>query len=61
MGDVVGIGVDAVDVERFRRSLARTPTLADRVFTPAELTYARQRRDPSLERRAGRLCSGSAE
>ena len=47
MSEVVGIGVDAVDVARFRRSLARTPTLATRVFTADELAYARRRLDPT--------------
>ena len=30
---VVGIGVDAVLIERFIASLARTPGLAERLFT----------------------------
>ncbi|AMM22253.1 4'-phosphopantetheinyl transferase [Frondihabitans sp. PAMC 28766] len=34
---MVGIGVDVVDVERFGRSLVRTPALRERLFTPAEL------------------------
>jgi len=33
---VSGIGIDAVDVDRFRRVLVRRPSLADRVFTDAE-------------------------
>jgi len=33
---IVGVGVDVVPVERFAESLARTPALADRLFTPAE-------------------------
>jgi holo-[acyl-carrier protein] synthase len=33
---VVGIGVDAVLIERFVASLARTPGLAGRLFTAAE-------------------------
>ncbi len=33
---VVGIGVDVVDVARFRAALARTPALRDRVLTPDE-------------------------
>jgi holo-[acyl-carrier protein] synthase len=33
---IVGVGVDIVPVERFAESLARTPGLADRLFTPAE-------------------------
>lgn len=37
---IVGIGVDDVDVGRFRRSLERTPTLAVRLFTEGERAYA---------------------
>ena len=33
---IVGIGVDVVDVQRFTASLARTPGLADKLFTEAE-------------------------
>jgi holo-[acyl-carrier protein] synthase len=33
---IVGIGVDMVDVARFRQSLERTPGLRDRLFTDAE-------------------------
>jgi len=33
---IVGIGIDVVDVERFRQTLERTPALRDRLFTPAE-------------------------
>jgi holo-[acyl-carrier protein] synthase len=33
---IVGVGVDVVDVARFERTLARTPRLADRLFTPRE-------------------------
>jgi holo-[acyl-carrier protein] synthase len=43
---VKGIGVDAVDVERFRRSLERTPTMRERIFTPQELAYAMAKADP---------------
>jgi holo-[acyl-carrier protein] synthase len=39
-GVIVGIGVDDVDVDRFRRSLDRTPTLVDRLFTEGERSYA---------------------
>jgi holo-[acyl-carrier protein] synthase len=35
-GVIVGIGVDVVLVERFAGALARTPLLADRLFTEAE-------------------------
>ena len=33
---IVGVGIDVVPVERFAESLARTPGLADRLFTDAE-------------------------
>ena len=32
-----GIGVDAVDIERFRTSLGRTPSMRGRLFTEQEL------------------------
>jgi holo-[acyl-carrier protein] synthase len=45
-GPVIGVGVDAVDVERFRTALRRRPRLADRLFTVAERAEASRRRDP---------------
>ena len=33
---VIGVGIDVVDLERFAESLARTPGLAERLFTPGE-------------------------
>lgn len=33
---IVGVGVDIVDIARFRAALERTPSLADRLFTAAE-------------------------
>ena len=33
---IVGVGIDVCDVERFGASLARTPGLRDRLFTPTE-------------------------
>lgn len=33
---IVGIGVDLVDIPRFERSIARTPRLLPRLFSPAE-------------------------
>lgn len=33
---IVGIGVDVVDIERFRQQLERTPALVDRLFVPSE-------------------------
>lgn len=42
-----GIGVDAVDVDRFRASLARTPTMRERLFTAIELEYVAPKSDPA--------------
>jgi holo-[acyl-carrier protein] synthase len=33
---IVGIGTDIVEIARLERALDRTPTLRDRIFTPAE-------------------------
>ncbi len=33
---ILGIGVDVVDLARFRATLERTPSVRDRLFTPAE-------------------------
>lgn len=54
-----GIGVDLVDVDRLRRSLARTPSLATRLFTPAERAYAERAADPT-ERFAVRFAAKEA-
>jgi holo-[acyl-carrier protein] synthase len=35
---VIGVGIDVVDVARFGESLARTPALRERLFTPDEAT-----------------------
>lgn len=43
---VTGIGVDVVDIERFRRSLERTPSMRTRLFTAVELDDAASRPDP---------------
>ena len=45
-GNVVGVGIDAVDVERFRTVLGRRRGFAERVFTSAERAEAAVRRDP---------------
>ncbi len=46
-GTIVGIGVDAVDVARFRRILARRPGFAARFFTDTEQADARRAPDPA--------------
>lgn len=41
-----GIGIDLVDIERFRRSLERTPSMRTRLFTAVELDYVAPKVDP---------------
>ena len=43
---IVGIGIDLVDIERFRRSLERTPSMRSRLFTEVELAYVAPKADP---------------
>ena len=56
---VVGIGIDAVDVPRFRAILERTPSMRERCFTVAELAYADLKHDPT-ERLAARFAAKEA-
>ena len=43
---IVGIGIDLVDIERFRVSLSRTPSMRTRLFTESELAYVAPKVDP---------------
>lgn len=43
---MIGIGVDVVEIERFRRSLERTPSMRERLFTETELAYVAPKADP---------------
>ena len=43
---IVGIGIDLVDIDRFRASLERTPTMRTRLFTEIELSSVRPHADP---------------
>lgn len=45
MRPVRGIGIDAVDIERFRDLLTRRPHMRDRLFTPDELASLADRQD----------------
>ncbi len=44
---MVGIGIDAVEIDRFRAVLARRPRVAHRVFTDAERAYGARHADPA--------------
>jgi len=56
---VVGVGVDTVDVARFRRVLERRPGLAGRLFTEAERADVSRGGDPA-ERLAARFAAKEA-
>ena len=43
---LIGIGIDVVEIERFRESLRRTPSMRERLFTAAELDYVSSKADP---------------
>jgi holo-[acyl-carrier protein] synthase len=58
-GGVIGLGIDLVEMDRFRVALDRTPTLIDRVFTEDEQAYALKKRDPT-ERFAVRFAAKEA-
>jgi holo-[acyl-carrier protein] synthase len=45
-GPVLGLGTDLVEVDRFRRAVARRATLAERLFSDDERAYAMGQRDP---------------
>jgi holo-[acyl-carrier protein] synthase len=56
---VLGIGVDAVDVDRFRTVLERRPTIKGRLFTESEREYAERAGDPAI-RLAARFAAKEA-
>ena len=56
---MIGIGLDLVEIDRFRLALARTPGLVDRCFTDAERAYAEKKSDPT-ERFAVRFAAKEA-
>lgn len=56
---VVGIGMDLVEVDRVRRLLERHPRFRERVFTPAEVAYC-ERKGGNPERYAARWAAREA-
>jgi len=56
---VPGAGIDLLEIDRLERALERRPRLADRLFTPAELAYARARARPG-QHLAARFCAKEA-
>ena len=57
--DILGIGVDVVDVARMKRALSRHPTFEDRVFTDEEVAYC-TRGGTAAECYAGRFAAREA-
>lgn len=51
---MIGLGIDSVEVDRFRRVMLRTPGVVDRLFTPGEQAYGARFRD-SAPRLAARF------
>ena len=43
---MIGIGVDVVEIERFRLALTRTPSMRTRLFPAVELEYVAPKADP---------------
>jgi holo-[acyl-carrier protein] synthase len=56
---VTRVGVDLIEIERIRRSLARYEGFKDRCFTPAEQEYCDSRKNPA-ESYAGRFAGKEA-
>lgn len=42
---MLGVGIDVVEIDRFRRALERTPSLRTRLFTSEELATMAGKRD----------------
>jgi holo-[acyl-carrier protein] synthase len=58
-GTVAGIGLDAVDIVRFRKVITRRPRLVERVFTEEERAYANRQGEPA-QHLAARLAAKEA-
>ena len=56
---VIGVGLDTVEIDRFRTAITRTPNLVGRLFTADERAYCERARDPT-ERFAVRFAAKEA-
>ena len=56
---MTGVGLDLLEIDRLERSLERRVRLAERLFTDAELSYARSRERPARHL-AVRFCAKEA-
>jgi holo-[acyl-carrier protein] synthase len=55
----LGVGLDLLQIQRLERALERRPRLAERLFSQAELAYARGRARPG-QHLAARFCAKEA-
>ena len=55
----IKVGLDLLEIDRLERALERTPRLAQRLFTEAELAYAAARARPG-QHLAARFCAKEA-
>ena len=55
----IKVGIDLLEIDRLERALERTPRLAQRLFTEAELAYAAARARPG-QHLAARFCAKEA-
>jgi holo-[acyl-carrier protein] synthase len=46
VSDVLGIGTDLVEIDRFRLALERRPRIGERLFSDGERAYAHRFRNP---------------
>jgi len=59
LAQLIGVGVDSVELDRFATAMARTPALVERLFSGPERSYALARADPT-ERFAVRFAAKEA-
>jgi holo-[acyl-carrier protein] synthase len=57
---IVSIGIDIIEVQRVRETIARTPRFAERVFTPAERAYCDSRGAVAAQHYAARFAAKEA-
>ena len=57
---IISIGVDIIEVNRVRETIARTPRFAERVFTDAERAYCESRGAAAAQHYAARFAAKEA-
>lgn len=56
---MIGVGIDLVELDRFRSAMERTPGLVEKLFSDDEREYSMRRNDPT-ERLAVRFAAKEA-